>query len=122
VFPFENRQLQKIYLVGPSSFFLRRGARFCAKFGSCWIRVLTARLCASSFQYGRERIRAIPYCPETRVLCGNSVRAHNESLRSWTDKVEGITGHEGQYFVTGIVQDLRVLRRNHLGRIHEIAV
>ena len=56
------------------------------------------------------------------TLFGNLVRADNESLWSGANKIEWITGYQGQDCVIGIVEHLRVLRRDHLGGIHKVVI
>ena len=63
----------------------------------------------------------------TRViaLCwlgSDSMRAHNESLRCWTDKIKWIARHKRQDRLARLVQHRRVLRCDHHHRVHAIPI
>ena len=63
-------------------------------------------------------------CPGGPTLASsrNPVRADDKSFGSGADKIERVTGYQGEDVVNGIVQHRSVLGLDHLGRVHAIAV
>jgi len=47
---------------------------------------------------------------------------HDKSMRSGADEVKGITGYQGQDFIPGGIQDPNIIRIDHAGGNHTVAV